>query len=84
MELDSGMSDVSDPHGGNDDSVVTPLLTRFRGLTSPDHREFAVAEFEFEGGAIIRIPITSEAVASFNTALVVWMSKANSTDEIRH
>lgn len=78
------MSDPSDPLGSQDGTVVTPLLTKFRGLTSPEHRLFAVAEFEFADGAIIRIPIACDAVASFNDALVVWMSKANSAGEIVH
>ena len=64
------MSDPTDLHEGYDGSVVTPLLTRFRGLTTPDHRRFAVAEFEFEGGTIIRIPIAREAVAI--GAKVLW------------
>jgi hypothetical protein len=78
------MSDPTDLHEGYDGSVVTPLLTRFRGLTTPDHRRFAVAEFEFEGGTIIRIPIAREAVASFNSALVTWMSRTAPRGVVRH
>ncbi|MBP0577887.1 hypothetical protein J8I29_01060 [Labrys sp. LIt4] len=78
------MSDPSDPLESGDGSVVTPLLTKFRGLTSPGHRQFAVAEFEFADGAIIRIPIACDAVASFNDALVVWMSKGNATSAVVH
>lgn len=78
------MSDPSDPLGSQDGTVVTPLLTRFRGLTSPEHRLFAVAEFEFADGAIIRIPIASDVVASFNDALVAWISKAPASGSIVH
>ena len=78
------MSVPSDPLESGDGSVVTPLLTKFRGLTSPEHRQFAVAEFEFADGAIIRIPIASDAVASFNDALVVWMSKGNAAGVVVH
>ncbi|WP_284311283.1 hypothetical protein [Labrys miyagiensis] len=78
------MSNPTDLHEGNDCPVVTPLLTRFRGLTTPDHRRFAVAEFEFEGGTIIRIPIASEVVASFSSALVTWMSRTAPGGVVRH
>ncbi|WP_413991941.1 hypothetical protein ACMDCR_07555 [Labrys okinawensis] len=78
------MSDPTDVHEGNDGPVVTPLLTRFRGLTAPDHRRFAVAEFEFEGGAIIRIPIAREAVVSFKSALVTWISRTAPRGVVRH
>jgi hypothetical protein len=39
----------------------------------------AVAQSEFDDGAIIRIPIASEMVSSFKTELVTWMSRARPT-----
>ncbi|CAM5772130.1 hypothetical protein LMIY3S_03741 [Labrys miyagiensis] len=78
------MSDPMDLHEGKDESVITPLLTRFRGLTTPEHRRFAIAEFEFESGTVIRIPIASEAMVSFNSALVLWMSRTTPTGAVRH
>ncbi|WP_448953879.1 hypothetical protein [Labrys neptuniae] len=78
------MSNRSDPHESDDGAVVTPLLTRFRGLTSPEHGQVAVAEFEFADGTVIRIPFASNAAASFNNALVMWLAKAQFTGAMMH
>lgn len=69
------------------DEYVIPLLARFVSLRLAGHLDLAIAQFEFEDGVIVRIPISSQALEPLGGALALWQGKreiARSKKHTRH
>jgi len=78
------MAKISDVFTEGAGPFATPLLARFRGLERGDSPAFAIAEFEFEDGTQISIPISAEAAQSLNATLSAWLSTTPPKTAQRH
>ena len=64
-----------------------PLLARFEGLDLPGHMNFGVAEFQFEDGSSVHVPISIQAAVGLAAAMRGWVAlhaEVEAKDKTKH
>jgi hypothetical protein len=73
---DEAMSDdIEDIDFDGPGPFAMPLLASFEQLTTSRNKDFAVAEFRFEDGSKVHVPISIQAAMSFAHTLHRWISQ---------
>ncbi|GAB4534903.1 MAG: hypothetical protein Tsb0019_36500 [Roseibium sp.] len=52
-----------------------PLIAKFVGMSVAAEKGIAVAQFEFEDGALIHVPMSDQICAALYAAMGVWNAK---------
>lgn len=76
MSLDS----VTDAVFPGPAPYAIPLLAEYVGLMIPEGKDWALAEFRFEDGAPVHVPISIQAADYLADSIAVWKLKRAGKD----
>ncbi|WP_146126954.1 hypothetical protein [Labrys okinawensis] len=78
------MMDDIDDLDGKSGAIEAPVLTSLLRLASPPSGGFVLAEFHFDGDAVLKVPLSPEAAEALHTALGLWLATTGSEPPVRH
>ncbi|WP_448949795.1 hypothetical protein [Labrys neptuniae] len=78
------MIDDIDDLEGKAGAIEAPVLTSLLRLASPPSGSFVLAEFHFDGDAVLKVPLSPEAAEALHTALGSWLATLEEPTPVRH
>ncbi len=76
------MDDIED-FEGTGGAIEAPVLTSLLRLASPPSGGFVLAEFHFDGDAVLKVPLSPEAAEALHAALGQWLATTGAPP-VRH